>query len=53
MIALDPERRARLMAYVEGNGYIPAAVKERLLGQLREPEVPAATVARLEDRMGG
>ncbi|MFV1874921.1 efflux RND transporter periplasmic adaptor subunit [Nioella sp.] len=52
-IALDPERRARLIAFVEGNGFIPADVKERMLRQLREDEVPLRMVNRLESRMGG
>ncbi|MGR3434995.1 MAG: efflux RND transporter periplasmic adaptor subunit [Shimia sp.] len=51
-IALDPERRARLIAFVEGNGRMPAEAKARVLGQLERPEVPAAMVARLEGRMG-
>lgn len=53
MIALDDERRARLIAFVEGNPSMPADAKERILTQLREPEVSAATVERLEGRMGG
>lgn len=52
-IALDPERRARLIAFVEGNGFIPADVKERMLRQLREDEVPLRMVNRLESRMDG
>ena len=51
-VALDPERRARLIAFVEG-GRMPDDVKARLLAQLREEMVPAATIARLERRMGG
>ncbi|NKX45608.1 efflux RND transporter periplasmic adaptor subunit [Roseicyclus persicicus] len=51
-IALDPERRARLIAYVEGNGFIPDDVRARLLNQLNQDEVPAQVVARLESRMG-
>jgi multidrug efflux pump subunit AcrA (membrane-fusion protein) len=53
MIALDPARRARLVAFVEGNGFMPGEVKARLLAQLREERVPAQTVERLESRMGG
>ena len=52
-IALDPERRARLVAFVEGNGFIPEDVRARLLRQLQEDEVPAQMVNRLESRMGG
>jgi multidrug efflux pump subunit AcrA (membrane-fusion protein) len=51
-IALDPERRARLIAFVEGNGFIPSDVKDRMLNQLQQDEVPAQMVSRLESRMG-
>jgi membrane fusion protein, multidrug efflux system len=51
-ITLDPDRRARLIAYVEGNGMIPAEARARMLDQLRQDEVPAQMVARLESRMG-
>ncbi len=51
-IALEPDRRARLIAFVESNSFIPADVRERLLRQLNEDEVPARMVARLEARMG-
>ncbi len=49
---LDPDRRARLIAYVEGNGFIPADVRARMLDQLQQDEVPAQMVTRLESRMG-
>jgi len=51
-IVLDPERRARLVAFVEGNGFIPADVRARMLEQLAQEEVPARMVNRLESRMG-
>jgi multidrug resistance efflux pump len=51
-ITLDEDRRARLIAYVEGNGFIPADVKTRLINQLSQDEVPSRVVARLESRMG-
>jgi hypothetical protein len=51
-LTLDAERRARLIAYVEGNGFIPADVKTRLIDQLNQDEVPSRVVARLESRMG-
>ena len=51
-IALDPERRARLIAFVEANGFIPAEVKANMLNQLSQDEVPAQMVARIESRMG-
>ena len=53
MVALDPERRARLVAFVEANNRMPADAKERVLAQLQEPEVPAAMINRIESRMGG
>ena len=51
-VRLDEARRARLIAFVEG-GRMPEEAKARVLAQLREPEVPSATVARIEGRMGG
>ena len=53
MVLLDPERRARLVAFIEGNSFMPAEAKERVLAQLREDMVPATMVARIEERMGG
>ncbi|MEM6728810.1 MAG: HlyD family efflux transporter periplasmic adaptor subunit [Pseudomonadota bacterium] len=52
-IALDDARRARLIAFIEGNQRMPAEAKERVLAQLRAPEVPTAMVERIEGRMGG
>ncbi|MEM8787704.1 MAG: HlyD family efflux transporter periplasmic adaptor subunit [Pseudomonadota bacterium] len=52
-LVLEPERRARLIAFVEGNARMSAEVKERLLGQLNGETVPVAVVERLEGRMGG
>lgn len=52
-IALDPARRARLIAFVEGNGFIPEDVRARMLMQLNEDEVPARMVTRIESRIGG
>ena len=53
MVALDPERRAKLIAFVEENKYIPKDAKNRILDQLNKPEVPNEMVERLESRMGG
>lgn len=53
MVALTDERRAKLVAFIEGNDRMPEAAKARVLAQLSEPEVPARTVARIEGRMGG
>lgn len=53
MIELTPERRASLIAMVEGNARMPADAKARVLAQLAEDRVPARVVARLEARSGG
>ena len=49
MVQLDPERRARLIAQVEGNSRMPAVIRQRMLAQLSEDAVPAATIERLEN----
>ncbi|MBU2360459.1 MAG: efflux transporter periplasmic adaptor subunit, partial [Alphaproteobacteria bacterium] len=51
-VALDDARRARLKAFVTDSG-MPDDAKARILAQLDADQVPAATVARLESRMGG
>jgi multidrug efflux pump subunit AcrA (membrane-fusion protein) len=51
-ITLDPERRARLIAFVEGNTRLPDDVRTRMLEQLHEETVPAQMIARIEERMG-
>ncbi|MEM6387031.1 MAG: HlyD family efflux transporter periplasmic adaptor subunit [Pseudomonadota bacterium] len=51
MVALDPERRARLVTFVEGNQFMPAEAKARVLAQLNEDKVPARVVERIEGRM--
>lgn len=53
MLELSDERRARLIAFVEGNERMPAEAKARVLGQLAEARVPARVVERIEGRMGG
>ncbi|MDD9977797.1 MAG: HlyD family efflux transporter periplasmic adaptor subunit [Boseongicola sp.] len=53
MLALEPERRARLVAFVEANDRMPAEIKTRVLAQLEQEMVPAQVVERLEARMGG
>ena len=53
MLELDQERRARLVAFVEGNTGLPEAAKTRILNQLQQDKVPERVVKRLEDRMGG
>ncbi len=52
-VELDEERRARLVAFVEGNNRMPAEAKERVLAQLKQDKVPARMIDRLESRMGG
>jgi len=51
-IELDADRRARLIAFVEGNSRMPADAKTRVLEQLKADAVPAAMVERIESRMG-
>lgn len=51
MIVLDPERKANLIAFVEGNQRMPAEAKARIIAQLSEPEVTKEVVERLEGRM--
>ncbi len=53
MVALEPERRARIKAFVENNNRMPAEAKARILAQLENEEVPAQMVERIESRMGG
>ena len=52
-VELDAERRARLVAFVEGNQRMPAEAKERVLAQLRQDKVPLQMVNRIESRIGG
>jgi membrane fusion protein (multidrug efflux system) len=51
MILLDDDRRARLIAFVEGSR-MPAPVQARVIGQLEQDEVPVEVVEDLETRMG-
>lgn len=53
LLELSAERRAKLIAFVEGNTRMPDAAKERILAQLAQARVPAETVKRIESRMGG
>ncbi len=50
-VELTQERRAKLIAFVEANGFIPDEAKKRILGQLNQDKVPAKGVQRLESRM--
>ena len=53
MVELDAERRARLVAFIEGNQFMPAEAKARVLSQLEQDLVPVQVIARIEERMGG
>jgi RND family efflux transporter MFP subunit len=53
MLELTEERRAKLVAFIEGNKRMPKEAKARVLARLSEPKVPAQMVARIESRMGG
>jgi multidrug efflux pump subunit AcrA (membrane-fusion protein) len=53
MVELTPERRAELIAFVQGNDRMPADAKARVLDQLAQDRVPAQVIQRLEQRMGG
>ncbi len=56
LVALDPARRAELIARVEANTMMPPQVRTRILAQLEEETVPARLIERLEQgraRQGG
>lgn len=53
LIELSDERRARLVAFVEGSSAMPSEMKAKMLQQLAEARVPAQLVSRIESRMGG
>ncbi|MEC3862730.1 HlyD family efflux transporter periplasmic adaptor subunit [Mesobacterium sp. TK19101] len=53
MLELTEERRAKLIAFVEGNDRMPSEAKQRILARLTQPKVPADVVQRIESRMGG
>lgn len=53
LLDLSEERRARLVAFVEGNKRMPDEMRQRILAQLSNQRVPAALVNRIESRMGG
>ncbi len=50
-ILLDDYRRAALIAFIEANESMRPETRERVLNELRQPEVPRATVERFEARM--
>ena len=53
LIELTEDRRAKLVAFVEGSTRMPEEARKRVLAQLAEPSVPAQLVSRIETRMGG
>ncbi|MFV1465464.1 MULTISPECIES: efflux RND transporter periplasmic adaptor subunit [unclassified Phaeobacter] len=53
LVELTEDRRAKLVAMVEGNSRMPQAVKARMLEQLAAAKVPAGLINRIETRMGG
>ncbi|MFC7705703.1 efflux RND transporter periplasmic adaptor subunit [Plastorhodobacter daqingensis] len=53
LVALSPERRAELIALVEGNARMPQEARARIIAQLEQDHVPAGVIARLEARAGG
>jgi len=53
MLELSDERRARLVAFVEGSARMPEDEKAEMLAQLAEAKVPAQLVQRIEARIGG
>ncbi len=53
MIELTPERRAKLIAFITDNSFIPKDAKDRILERLANDKVPAEMVNRIESRMGG
>lgn len=53
MVKLTKEKQEELIKAVEGNQWIPAKPKERLLTQLRSGEIKEETLKRLESRRGG
>lgn len=52
-VELTAERRAALIAAVQGNARIPKEARDRILAQLAQDRVPAQVVERIESRMGG
>lgn len=52
-VTLSEERRAALIAAVEGDATLTEAARAALIAQLRQDVVPAEVVARIDARMGG
>lgn len=52
MVPLTEERRAELVAFVEGNTKMPEEMRTSVLEQLKQDQVSADLLSRLEQRMG-
>lgn len=52
MIVLSPDRKEKLLAFVEGNTRMPEEAKARIIAQINGPEISKEAVERLESRMG-
>lgn len=52
MIEIDDERRAAMVSFVQGSARLPAPAKARILAALKQPQVPAQMVERIEAQMG-
>lgn len=52
-VALTDARRAQLVALVKSNSEMPQTIKDKLLQELDQDQVPAHVVQRLENRTGG
>lgn len=53
MLDLSEDRRAKLVAFVEGNTRMPEALKSSILEKLQKAKVPAQMVQSIEARIGG
>jgi hypothetical protein len=53
LVELSAERRAALIAFVEGSTGLSETARTEVLARLREARVPREIVSRLEARMGG
>ena len=51
-IVLDDERRQKMIAFIDGNSYIPKSAKKKIIKALNEEKVPLKLINRIESRMG-
>jgi multidrug resistance efflux pump len=52
-LELTPERRAKLIKYIESAPNLPQDVKDRIITRLNQDQVPVEMVTRIDSRMGG